>query len=236
MEADWDEAYDLITKKEESKNKYGSDAFAASSARYTNEENYLFQKLVRTVLAPIMLIIAPSLTLFHGCGLATTLGNGNMTNGIKHVSETFNFVIGSNTTENNPVIANFMRQAKNAAPNLSLTRGSDWPNIARHLSAIKPGSNIAFNAMMHEIIKISGMTKSLLPHNGRFVELAAHTGFTPEKLPRSALLCRDIKAAQMVLREKPEFSTWASRALRRPCYHGSLNLAMLLRQSGQAAG
>ena len=51
VEADWDEAYDLITKKvKEIKSKYGSDALAGlSSARYTNEENYLFQKLVRTV-------------------------------------------------------------------------------------------------------------------------------------------------------------------------------------------
>ena len=49
IEAGWDEAYDLIVKKaREIKSKYGSDAFGGlSSARCTNEENYLFQKLFR---------------------------------------------------------------------------------------------------------------------------------------------------------------------------------------------
>lgn len=49
VEASWEEAYNLITEKaNEIKSKYGSDVFGGlSSARCTNEENYLFQKLVR---------------------------------------------------------------------------------------------------------------------------------------------------------------------------------------------
>jgi len=48
--ASWDEAYDLITAKyNEIKTKHGSSAFAGlTSARATNEDNYLFQKMVRT--------------------------------------------------------------------------------------------------------------------------------------------------------------------------------------------
>ena len=51
VEATWEEAYELISKKfKEIKNKYGSAVFAGlSSAKITNEENFLFQKLVRTV-------------------------------------------------------------------------------------------------------------------------------------------------------------------------------------------
>jgi len=51
VEATWDEAYSLIIEKyRQIKNKYGSNAFAGlSSARCTNEENYLFQKLIRMV-------------------------------------------------------------------------------------------------------------------------------------------------------------------------------------------
>lgn len=47
--ASWDEAYDLIASRfNEIKDKYGPDAFAAlSSARCTNEENYLIQKFTR---------------------------------------------------------------------------------------------------------------------------------------------------------------------------------------------
>ncbi|KPU43580.1 NADPH-Fe(3+) oxidoreductase subunit alpha [Oxobacter pfennigii] len=51
VEATWEEAYTLITDKaKEIKNKYGGSAFGGlSSARCTNEENYLFQKLIRAV-------------------------------------------------------------------------------------------------------------------------------------------------------------------------------------------
>jgi predicted molibdopterin-dependent oxidoreductase YjgC len=49
MESSWDEALDLVANKlGEIKSKYGSDAIAAlSSARCTNEENYLMQKFMR---------------------------------------------------------------------------------------------------------------------------------------------------------------------------------------------
>jgi formate dehydrogenase major subunit len=52
VEATWDEAYHLIAEKVlETKEKYGPDALGGfSSARCTNEENYLFQKLFRAVI------------------------------------------------------------------------------------------------------------------------------------------------------------------------------------------
>lgn len=51
-EATWEEAYDLIVSKiNEIKGKYGPDAFAGlTSARCTNEENYLFQKMFRALI------------------------------------------------------------------------------------------------------------------------------------------------------------------------------------------
>jgi predicted molibdopterin-dependent oxidoreductase YjgC len=52
VEAGWDEALDLVASKlTEVKNKYGSDAVAAlSSARCTNEDNYVLQKLLRAAI------------------------------------------------------------------------------------------------------------------------------------------------------------------------------------------
>jgi predicted molibdopterin-dependent oxidoreductase YjgC len=49
-EAGWDEALDLVADRfKDLKDKYGGDALAGlSSAKCTNEENYLFQKLIRT--------------------------------------------------------------------------------------------------------------------------------------------------------------------------------------------
>lgn len=50
--ASWDDALDLIARRlSEIKKEYGSDSFAGlSSARCTNEENYLVQKFVRAVM------------------------------------------------------------------------------------------------------------------------------------------------------------------------------------------
>ena len=51
VEATWEEAYGVIADNfQRTKTKFGADAFAGlTSARVTNEENYLFQKMVRTV-------------------------------------------------------------------------------------------------------------------------------------------------------------------------------------------
>lgn len=51
-EATWEEAYNLIVRKiNETKNKYGPDSLAGlTSARCTNEENYLFQKMFRALI------------------------------------------------------------------------------------------------------------------------------------------------------------------------------------------
>lgn len=52
VEASWDEAIDLVASKmKETIEQHGPDALAAfSSARCTNEENYLMQKLMRAVV------------------------------------------------------------------------------------------------------------------------------------------------------------------------------------------
>ncbi len=51
-EASWDEVLDFIAKRiKDIKGKYGPDSIGGlSSARCTNEENYLFQKLMRAVI------------------------------------------------------------------------------------------------------------------------------------------------------------------------------------------
>ena len=51
-EADWDEALDYIAEKlKEIKAKYGPDAIGGlSSARVTNEDNYIFQKFMRAAI------------------------------------------------------------------------------------------------------------------------------------------------------------------------------------------
>ncbi len=53
VETDWDTALDVVAKRfTEVKQTYGGDAFAVlASAKCTNEENYLFNKFTRQILA-----------------------------------------------------------------------------------------------------------------------------------------------------------------------------------------
>jgi len=84
----WDEAYDYIAGKlKEIKAKYGPDAIGGiSSARCTNEENYLMQKFIRVVIGT---------NNIDGCarvchsptalGLQRTFGTGAATNSIEDI-------------------------------------------------------------------------------------------------------------------------------------------------------
>jgi formate dehydrogenase alpha subunit len=108
-EASWNEALDLVANKfKELKKKYGSDTLAGlSSAKCTNEENYLFQKFIRTCFNTNT--VDHCARLCHAstvAGLAKAFGSGAMTNSIRDCVDKANviLVIGSNTTEQHPVM------------------------------------------------------------------------------------------------------------------------------------
>ncbi len=159
VEASWDEALKLITSQIKAiKAKHGPDALGGfSSARVTNEENYLFQKMVRVVFGSnnvdhcARLCHASTVT-----GLATTLGSGAMTNSIQEVlgAEVI-FVTGSNTTETHPIIGAFMRQAKAKGAKIIVAepRRITLAQEAEVFIQLQPGTNVAlYNGMMHVII------------------------------------------------------------------------------------
>ena len=160
VEAGWDEAYELIARKfRETKAAYGSEAFAGlASARVTNEENYLFQKMVRTVFGTNN--VDHCARLCHAstvAGLAATLGSGAMTNSIDEVLQSdVIFVTGSNTTETHPVIGAKIRRARLNGAKLIVAepRKIDLAATADVFLQIKPGTNVAlFNGMMNVILE-----------------------------------------------------------------------------------
>ena len=121
-EATWDEAIDLVASRfMELREAHGPDALAGlSSAKTSNEENYLLQKLVRAVFGTNN--VDHCARLCHAstvAGLARAFGSGAMTNSIREIgkAETI-FVIGSNTTECHPVIGITIRQAVARGANL----------------------------------------------------------------------------------------------------------------------
>ena len=90
-------------------------------------------------------------------GLATTLGSGAMTNSISEVVDNdVIFVIGTNTTENHPVIGTQIKRAKAKGAKLIVAepRRIELAEEADVFLQIKPGSNIALlNGMLNYIIE-----------------------------------------------------------------------------------
>lgn len=159
VECGLEEALDFIANKlKEIKQKYGSDSIAGiSSAKCTNEENYLFQKFMRAVIGTnnvdhcARLCHSPSVV-----GLGKAFGSGAMTNSIAEI-ENANVILvtGSNTTEAHPIIGLKIKKAVSKGAKLILVdpREIELANFAwKHLKQ-KPGTDVAWlNGLMNVII------------------------------------------------------------------------------------
>lgn len=136
----------------------GGSLAALSSARCTNEENYLFQKLYRagggtnSIDHCARLCHASSVT-----GLAKSLGSGAMTDSIDGIDDAeVLFVTGSNTTETHPVIGARMKQAvaRGAVLIVADPRGIELSGIAKIFLPLRPGTNVAlYNGMARAILE-----------------------------------------------------------------------------------
>ena len=160
-EATWDEALDLCADElVRVVREYGSDAIASyASAKATNEDNYVFQKFIRSLMGTnnidhcARLCHAGSVT-----GLQLSIGSSAMSNSIAEMEHLDTFIVtGSNTTETHPVIANFLKQAvrQNGAKLIVIDpRRIDMTNFATLWLRQNPGSDVAvFQAMAHTIVK-----------------------------------------------------------------------------------
>ncbi|MGC8608932.1 MAG: formate dehydrogenase subunit alpha, partial [Thermoplasmata archaeon] len=155
----WDEAFDFISKKlSEIKEKYGPDAVAfQSSAKCTNEENYLMQKLARLFGTNNVDHCARSCHSSTVAGLIRTLGTAAGTGSIRSLkdSETF-FIIGSNTTEQHPIIGSTIILEKKKGKKLIVAdpRRTKMAELADIFLQFRPGSDVALlNSMLFVIIK-----------------------------------------------------------------------------------
>ncbi len=161
-EATWDEALGLLASKlVEYRDTTGPDSVGyLTSAKCTNEENYVMQKIARAIGKTNN--VDHCARLCHAstvAGLATSFGSGAMSNTIKDSTEQSQvfFVIGSNTTEQHPVIGTKIRKAVRergakiivADPRrISLTRLPGCLHIRQ-----RPGTDVALiNGLMREII------------------------------------------------------------------------------------
>jgi predicted molibdopterin-dependent oxidoreductase YjgC len=116
---------------------HGKKALAGfGSAKGSNEEAYLFQKLVRTGFGSNN--VDHCTRLCHASSVAALLegvGSGAVSNPVRDVEHAdFILVIGSNPTANHPVAATWI---KNAAP---VARSWCWPTRAAPTSRATPGA------------------------------------------------------------------------------------------------
>lgn len=160
-EATWEEAIELAAKKlNEVKIKNGPDNLGIiSSAKFTNEENYLVQKFARAVIGTNN--IDHCARLCHSSTVAAAslcFGEGAMSNSIADFAEAdVLFVIGSNTTECHPIIARYLRQSVKSGKAKLIVADPRTILLAKmadiHMKQ-QPGTDVALlNAMMHVIIK-----------------------------------------------------------------------------------
>jgi formate dehydrogenase major subunit len=159
-EASWEEALDLVaTRLAGIRDTVGSEALAGfGSAKCSNEEAYLFQKLIRAGLGTNN--VDHCTRLCHASSVAALLesiGSGAVTTTYGDVENAdVILVAGSNTTSNHPVAATFFKQAQKRGMKLIVVdpRREVIADHADYHCRIKPGTDVAFyNAMMRTIIE-----------------------------------------------------------------------------------
>jgi formate dehydrogenase alpha subunit len=159
-EASWEEALKLVAVNlGKAKEKYGADSLAfLSSAKTTNEENYLMQKLARAVIGTNN--VDHCARLCHAstvAGLVSSFGSGAMTNSMEDVEKSdVIFIIGSNTSEQHPLIARRMIQAIKRGAKLIVAdpRAIKLVEYATIHLPHRPGTDVPLlNAMMNVIIE-----------------------------------------------------------------------------------
>jgi len=161
VEVDWQVALDLVARRlADIRRQSGPDAIGLlASAKCTNEENYLMQKLARQVIGTNN--IDHCARLCHSstvAGLTMSYGSGAMSNSMDDVSQqaAAMFVIGSNTTEQHPVFGTMIRQAvieRGMKLIVADPRRIDLVDFATLHIRQKPGTDVALiNGLAHLIL------------------------------------------------------------------------------------
>ncbi len=158
-EATWDEALDFAAGKLKAlRDTRGSSSLCGfGSAKGSNEEAYLFQKLVRTGFGTNN--VDHCTRLCHASSVAALMegvSSAAVSNQINDVANAdLIMVIGANPTSNHPVAATWMKNAVKRGATLIVAdpRRGDLARHAKHYLQFKPDTDVALlNAMMHVIV------------------------------------------------------------------------------------
>ncbi len=190
-ETSWDEALDFAANGlSRIRDDFGGGALAGfGSAKGSNEEAYLFQKLVRTGFGSNN--VDHCTRLCHASSVAALLegiGSAAVSNQVDDVSRAeCILVIGSNTPENHPVASTFIKNAARAGTSLIVLdpRRTDLARHASHYLQFTPDTDVALlNAMMHTIIEEGLVDAQFIASRTAGFELIKQNiaGFSPEAM------------------------------------------------------
>ena len=248
-EVSWDEALDYTADRMvEIYRRDGPSAMAAySSAKATNEDNYLLQKLIRSLFRTNN--IDHCTRLCHAgsvVALQMAVGSMAMSNTAAEVVESDVFIVtGSNVTENHPIIALQMKAAveKHGARLIVVDpRRIEMVNYATLWLPEKPGTDVAvFSAMAHVIIKEGLVNREFVEARTEGYEefAASMEKFTPEYAETISGVDRHliVEAARMYATARNAAIYWALGIPEHS--HGTanalslINLALLTGQIGR---
>ncbi len=209
VSAGWDEALSLVAEKFKGyKEKFGPDALAfLSSAKTTNEENFLMMKLARAVFKTNN--VDHCARLCHAstvAGLAASFGSGAMTNSISEFEDAELILItGSDTTAQHPLIGSRIVKAvidKAAKLILIDPRKIELAKYAAIHVQHKNGTDVAWiNGLIHVIISENLHDKNFIQERTEgFEELKDMVkAYTPEYVEKITNIPREkiIEIARM---------------------------------------
>ncbi len=168
-EASWEEALELAGGKfKDIRDQFGKKSLAGfGSAKGSNEEAYLFQKLVRTGFGSNN--VDHCTRLCHASSVVALLegiGSGAVSNPVMDVVKAEVIVIiGANPTVNHPVAATWIKNAVQNGSKLVVLdpRRSELARISHRFLQFKPDTDVALlNAMMHVIVSENLVDKAFI--------------------------------------------------------------------------
>jgi formate dehydrogenase major subunit len=189
--ASWEEALGRAAEGlKRIRDRDGGYALAGfGSAKGSNEEAYLFQKLVRTGFGSNN--VDHCTRLCHASSVAALMegiGSGAVTAPFTAAADAeVIIIIGARPTENHPVAATFFKQATKRGAKLFVMdpRGQVMARYATKMLKFKPGRDVALlNALLHTIIEEGLHDRQYVQaHTDDFDKLREHVrDFAPEKM------------------------------------------------------
>jgi predicted molibdopterin-dependent oxidoreductase YjgC len=249
VEVDWDTALDIAAHKlkQVRDENSGESIGILSSGRNLNEENYLLNKLARQALGTNNIDVSSNL-YFHSevDGLLESLGLPAMTNSLDDIAANARafFVIGSNLTEQHPVLGARIRQNILRRHLKMVVASPDFINLDEYAALSlrhKPGTEAALvNGLMHIILEKGWQNgDSVKKYSNGFKEAKSVIDqYTPKRVaeltgvPSNQLY----EAAEILASNHPMAVLWGIGISTPEQVHALANLQLLLGNLDQPGG